>query len=89
MKRVSIIVEGHVQGVGFRYFTTIMAESHHIKGWVRNQNNGNVEIEAEGHFHNLEAFIKDIRKGPRFSRVENVIIHELDEIHGYDRFKQL
>ncbi|MEH6944682.1 acylphosphatase [Bacillus sp. JJ722] len=89
MKRVAIIVEGHVQGVGFRYFTTIKAEEHHITGWVRNKENGDVEIEAEGKAHNLEGFINNIRKGHRFARVDNVTVRELDTIHGYEKFKQI
>ncbi|WP_042351834.1 acylphosphatase [Bacillus massiliigorillae] len=89
MIRISINVEGHVQGVGFRYFTTLIAENHHIKGWVRNKENGDVEIEAEGEIHNLKGFINNIRKGPRFARVDNVTIRELETIHGYDKFKQI
>lgn len=89
MKRVAINVEGHVQGVGFRYFTTIKAEEYHITGWVRNKENGDVEIEAEGEAHNLEGFINNIRKGHRFSRVDNVTVREFETIHGYEKFKQI
>ena len=89
MKRISMTVKGYVQGVGFRFFTRIMAENYHIKGWVRNKNNGDVEIEAEGTFHNLEAFTNEIRKGPRFATVDDVIIHEHETVHGYEDFKQL
>ena len=43
--RVHIIVEGLVQGVGFRWFVQRKAESIGIKGWVRNLYDGKVEIE--------------------------------------------
>lgn len=87
MRVVFLKVEGHVQGVGFRYFTSLIAENHHIKGWVRNTSNGNVEIEAEGEEYNIEAFIKNIKEGPRFSRVEKVTVTELDQPKGYKKFE--
>lgn len=87
MRVVSLKVEGHVQGVGFRYFTSLIAESHHIKGWVRNTTDGGVEIEAEGEEFNIEAFIKNIKDGPRFSRIDRVTIKELEKPRGYKKFE--
>ena len=87
MRVVFLKVEGHVQGVGFRYFTSLIAENHHIKGWVRNTPDGNVEIEAEGKEFNIEAFIKNIKEGPRFSRVEKVTVTELDQPKDYKKFE--
>ena len=48
MKRVSVIVSGRVQGVGFRYFVEDIAADMKITGWVRNLPDGTVEIDAEG-----------------------------------------
>jgi acylphosphatase len=44
MKQMRIIVTGHVQGVGFRYFTQAQALEHNITGWVRNNEDGTVEF---------------------------------------------
>ncbi|WP_019243485.1 MULTISPECIES: acylphosphatase [Bacillus] len=86
MNAVSIIIEGHVQGVGFRYFTALEAANHHVTGWVRNTSDGNVEIEAEGPPLNIQAFIHKVSKGPQFADVTNVSVRELDSIKGYEKF---
>ena len=67
-----IIVQGMVQGVGFRYFVQRKALHAGLDGYVRNLWNGEVEIEAEGDRSLIEEFIKEIRIGPRASRVTQV-----------------
>lgn len=64
MLRKHIIVEGRVQGVGFRYFTVENAHRYEITGWVRNTYNDQVEILAEGTQDQMEQFISRIRRGP-------------------------
>ena len=46
--RLSILVRGRVQGVGYRYFVIRCAQELSLTGWVRNCSNGEVEIEAQG-----------------------------------------
>jgi acylphosphatase len=65
-------ISGHVQGVGFRYFTQEAAQQEDIAGWVRNTPDGRVEIEAEGDAENMRQFDRTIRTGPIGSRVELV-----------------
>lgn len=74
VSRVHIVVEGIVQGVGFRWFVYRLAESLGIAGWVRNLANGNVEIEAEAERSILEEFIKEVKVGPRSAHVRNLRI---------------
>lgn len=69
---VRLVVEGIVQGVGFRFFTKQQAEKHNITGWVKNKENGTVEIVAEGERDQVDRFIEKVRKGPLGSRVEHV-----------------
>lgn len=69
-----MVVEGLVQGVGFRWFVARRAEALGITGWVRNLYSGNVEIEAEGDRSLLEEFIKQVKVGPRSARVTNLKI---------------
>ncbi|MBI5474168.1 MAG: acylphosphatase [Ignavibacteriae bacterium] len=72
--RVHIVVEGLVQGVGFRWFAHRRAEALGVGGWVRNLYNGNVEIEAEAERSLLEEFMKEIKVGPRSAHVTNLRI---------------
>ena len=48
MVRYYIIVDGRVQGVGFRFFCTMNARILDLTGWVRNMDNGMVEMEVQG-----------------------------------------
>ncbi|MFC1513655.1 acylphosphatase [candidate division KSB1 bacterium] len=72
--RIHIIVTGVVQGVGFRWFVNRTAENLGVTGWVKNRRDGSVEIEAEGGRNILEALIKEVKIGPRFSTVRGVNI---------------
>lgn len=85
--RVHIIVEGLVQGVGFRWFVYRKAEVLGLTGWVRNLYNGSVEIEAEGDRSLLEELIKEVKVGPRSARVTNLTIEWKDsKPPHYQRF---
>jgi acylphosphatase len=76
-KRLSIIVQGMVQGVGFRYFTRNVALKIGLSGWVRNLYDGRVEIEAQGSDEQLMIFISEVRTGPPMSRVEGFHMTEI------------
>ncbi len=86
-KSVYLIIQGHVQGVGFRIYTQRLAINHQLCGWVKNMNNGNVEIYAEGTEQNLLAFIKAVKSGPSpFSRVNHCEVEWLENIQGLRAF---
>ncbi len=72
MKRYHIIVEGLVQGVGFRWFVQTCANKYGLTGSVKNLSNGMVEVFAQGEELDLNNFIHDLERGSRFSHVENV-----------------
>lgn len=67
--RLRTIVEGRVQGVGFRAFVQSRATGLGLTGWVRNRWNGTVEVLAEGDRVTLEKLLIAIRQGPRSSYV--------------------
>jgi acylphosphatase len=77
IKRISAIVSGRVQGVGFRYFTRDRAHRYGVTGWVRNLPDGGVEFEAQGEAEKVDAFAADIRKGPALSHVSEMTLNEL------------
>lgn len=70
--RARILVEGRVQGVGFRYSACDEARRLGLCGWVRNLPDGQVELEAEGPEDVLKQFIGWCDHGPRFARVDRV-----------------
>ena len=72
LERLYAVVEGRVQGVGFRYFTQERAVFLGLAGWVRNRWNGAVELVAEGPRENLEILLKAVQRGPRAGTTRQV-----------------
>ena len=72
MIRYSIIVDGRVQGVGFRYFTQIAAHTLNLTGWCENLMNGKVKIEIQGLEEDIHSFIATIKRGNNFCRVDDM-----------------
>lgn len=70
--RLHAIVNGHVQGVGFRFFVLEMAQELGITGWVRNTIRGQVEVVAEGSRVLLNKFLETLNQGPRSAEVSEV-----------------
>lgn len=79
-------VTGAVQGVGYRYYAVREARSLGLRGWVRNRDDGSVEVEAEGEASVLERFLGILRAGPSHARVESVRSCEAD-VKGYSSFE--
>ena len=65
-------VEGRVQGVSFRYFVIHNANRYGVTGWVRNRENGDVEVVAEGPRSELDRLLTDLRRGPSAALVTDV-----------------
>jgi acylphosphatase len=72
IERLHVIVDGRVQGVGFRYFVLDAAQAIGLKGWVRNRWDGSVEVVAEGPKASLERLLSTLYRGPRSSDVRSV-----------------
>jgi len=71
-ERLHAMVQGYVQGVGFRFFVYRAGLDLQLQGWVRNRINGNVEILADGPKKKLDAFLEYVRKGPQMAQVVKV-----------------
>jgi len=82
-----MVVEGLVQGVGFRYYVHRHASSLGLAGYASNLVNGNVEIEVEGLRSAVEEFIKLVKVGPRSAHVTNMIIEWKDFQSSYSHFE--
>ena len=83
------LVRGRVQGVGFRWFVHREASEMALRGWVRNTEDGDVEVLAAGEPVDLDELRASLHRGPRGSRVDKVIEHPLVESEGenLDAFK--
>jgi acylphosphatase len=79
---VHFLVKGRVQGVGFRWFVQREAAELGLNGWVKNTDQGDVEIVAAGEETLLAELKVALRKGSRGSRVDAVVEHELAESEG-------
>ena len=66
------VVVGYVQGVGFRYFVVEQAQSLALRGYVRNDSGGNVEVVARGTRSALEHLLVLLRRGPEAAQVHEV-----------------
>jgi len=86
LKRLVAIVQGRVQGVGFRYFVAERAAELHLVGICRNLANGDVEVIAEGEQGALEALLAALHTGPRMAHVEKVHAIWLPATGEFTRF---
>ena len=86
MERLHAVVRGDVQGVGFRYFVQRRADQLQLHGWVRNNDDGTVEVLAEGERPELEELKRALEQGPRAARVAGVDADWMKATGGLDRF---
>ena len=77
VKCVSIRITGRVQHVGFRFFATQEADKRGVSGFVRNEADGSVYIEAQANEEFLDDYIVALHRGPAWSRVHKVDIASL------------
>src|SRR5208283_2439331 len=77
-----VLVEGAVQGVGYREFARRAALRLNVSGWVRNRYDGAVEALIRGSPAAVDALIAEMRRGPRFAMVERLSLIERDEAEG-------
>jgi len=70
------VISGRVQGVGFRYFTQRVAREARVTGWVRNLDDGGVEVHANGTARQLADLEAMLRKGPVGADVRSVVVTE-------------
>ncbi len=85
-KHLSVRVTGKVQGVFFRASTRQEAQRLGLCGWVRNEPDGSVRIEAEGDEPVLEQLVAWCQHGPDQARVADVVVEE-GEMENYDGFQ--
>ncbi|MQA20213.1 acylphosphatase [Rugamonas rivuli] len=73
---IRLMVEGRVQGVGYRASFAERARALGLSGWVRNRRDGSVEAAVDGEPQAIEAITTWARHGPPAARVSNVTIED-------------
>jgi len=71
-KSVRLYIDGTVQGVFFRAFVKENAERYNVKGFVRNLEDGKVEVFLEGDNVDVNKMVELCKKGPKHSQIRNV-----------------
>jgi acylphosphatase len=81
------LITGRVQGVGFRWFVEREARLIGVGGWVRNRDNGAVEVLASGSNAQLGSLYDRLKEGPRAARIDEVEVEEAAPFSGYETFE--
>lgn len=75
-RAVQVRIRGRVQRVGFRWFVARAARELDVSGWVRNAEDGTVEVAVEGPAEQVEQLLAVLRRGPSQALVQAVEIDE-------------
>lgn len=86
--RRRVVVNGEVQGVGFRWACAREAAALAVHGWVRNRDDGAVELVAEGPDDAVEQLVAWARQGPSHAHVTRAVVTD-EELEGLDGFRIL
>jgi DNA ligase D-like protein (predicted 3'-phosphoesterase) len=82
---IRAVVRGEVQGVGFRDATVHRARDLAVAGWVRNGEDGTVQVHAEGPERAVGELLAFLRDGPPLARVAGVDVERV-AIEGHEQF---
>ena len=84
---VHLIISGHVQGVGYRYWARSYAVRMGLRGWVRNLDDGRVELLAIGPAADLDRLVDACRLGPSSAAVSNVAMSDIQAPNAVQGFE--
>jgi acylphosphatase len=86
MKNVVIIIHGKVRHKGFRFAAMQKAYQLNVRGFIKNQADSSLYVEAEGEESNLDTFIEWCKVGPIGAQVTTVDVTEgsMKDFKGFD-----
>jgi len=87
-KSVRLYINGTVQGVFFRIFVKENAERYNVKGFIRNLEDGRIEVFLEGDVDRVNKMIDICKKGPKHAQIRNVEIKP-ERFQNFRTFKVL
>lgn len=85
-RAIHLLIDGRVQGVGFRWFARKAGRELGLTGKVRNLPDGRVEVHAAGPAENLALLVDRLREGPPASRVTSIQEEELPNVPAWESF---
>lgn len=77
MRRITFLVSGRVQGVGFRASAAAVARRLRLAGFVQNREDGAVAGHAQGEPAAIDAFVAWLQRGPTFAHVVSLEVQDL------------
>ncbi len=81
MKTLQLVIQGTVQGVGYRDSMRREARRLAVAGWVRNRDDGAVEAVVHGPEEAVEALLRWAHRGPALARVDRVEVQAVEGSH--------
>ncbi|SES08494.1 acylphosphatase [Salisediminibacterium halotolerans] len=87
MIRYHAIIDGRVQGVGFRFQAQMTAAENDVTGWVQNKSDSTVELEAQGEQTNVDAFFSKLQSLPYPVKIKKIDKTEKEIVPGEAKFK--
>jgi acylphosphatase len=87
--QAKIHISGTVQGIGFRWFVKSNAKSRGLTGWVKNTDDGGVEVLVQGEKAMIDKLIKLCHKGPFLAEVKSVEVEWEEEAEQFKDFKTI
>ncbi|MBX7045618.1 MAG: acylphosphatase [Ignavibacteria bacterium] len=82
-----VILRGFVQGVGFRHFAAQKAHELGLKGWIKNLDNGDVEVIVRGGKDTVNHYIfTDLKTGPSKAQVKDMSVEEFNSPSDFPFF---
>ena len=87
-KPIRVYITGNIQGIYFRSFIKENAEKYNVKGFVRNLEDGRVEVFLEGNSEEVNKMIEICKVGPKNAQVRNVQTKQ-EKFQDFKSFKVL
>tara|TARA_Y100000310_G_scaffold62055_2_gene57321 strand:+ start:1324 stop:1713 length:390 start_codon:yes stop_codon:yes gene_type:complete len=87
MQTLKLTISGKVHGVFFRATTREKAIELSLKGTVKNQIDGTVEVIVQGPKEKIIELIGFCKQGPEIAEVTNIKIEEINSTKKYDKFR--